>query len=71
MGMSGIWKVAVILLVENLLMLLFGVPFSASFGAPGMAIAYLAASLCLPAWLLPRLMKKGIEEITYAAGRSH
>jgi O-antigen/teichoic acid export membrane protein len=71
MGMSGIWTIAAIVLAENFLMLLYGALLSPSFGATGMAAAYLAASVCLPAWLLPRLMKKGLVEIdrsTRAAG---
>ncbi len=63
MGMRGIWKLALILLAENLLMLLFGALLTPPLGALGMALAYLAASLCLPAWLLPRMMTRAIDEI--------
>jgi O-antigen/teichoic acid export membrane protein len=66
MGMRGIWKIAVIVLAENLLMLGFGALLAPSLGALGMALAYLAASLCLPAWLLPRLMTKAIDDIATA-----
>ncbi len=69
MGMRGIWKIAVVLLAENLLMLLFGALLTPPFGALGMALAYLAASLCLPAWLLPRMMSQAIEEIATTAAQ--
>jgi O-antigen/teichoic acid export membrane protein len=67
MGMQGIWKIASIVLAENLLMLAFGVLLVPRFGASGMAVAYLAASLCLPAWLLPLLMKRAIGDMAEAA----
>jgi O-antigen/teichoic acid export membrane protein len=67
MGMSGIWKITVILLVENLLMLIFGAVLAPSFGPAGMAIAYLAASVSLPVWLLPRMMHKAINDIALDA----
>lgn len=67
MGMRGIWKVAAIVLAENLLMLAFGALLAPQLGALGMAFAYLAASLSLPAWLLPRLMRKTIDEMAETA----
>ncbi len=63
MGMSGIWKIAVIVLAENLLMLIFGALLSPSFGPVGMAVAYLAASVALPVWLLPRMMHRALARL--------
>ena len=58
MGMPGIWRAALVLLAENLLMLLFALALVPHLGAAGMALAYLAASVVLPVWLLPRLMQR-------------
>jgi O-antigen/teichoic acid export membrane protein len=63
MGMRDIWQVAVVALSENLLLLLLSVVMVPRLGAAGMALAYLAASLLLPVWLLPRLMEKSIREM--------
>jgi O-antigen/teichoic acid export membrane protein len=62
MGMDNLWKVALVVLAENLLMLLFGMLLVPFWGATGMALAYLAASLALPVWLLPRLMQAAIRK---------
>jgi O-antigen/teichoic acid export membrane protein len=70
MGMNGIWKIAVIVLGENLLMLIFGAVLAPSFGPAGMAVAYLAASVCLPVWLLPRMMRKAIDTIATHANQA-
>jgi O-antigen/teichoic acid export membrane protein len=67
MGMHGIWKVAVVALAENLLMLVFGILMVPLWGAAGMALAYLAASAVLPAWLLPRMMSTAIRGISRQA----
>jgi O-antigen/teichoic acid export membrane protein len=64
MGMPGVWRAAAVLLVENILMLLFGVVLVPHLGAAGMALSYLAASLVLPVWLLPRLMRQELERIS-------
>jgi O-antigen/teichoic acid export membrane protein len=64
MGMPGIWRAAAVLLSENLLMLLFALVLVPNLGAAGMALAYLAASVTLPVWLLPRLMKQELERIS-------
>ena len=69
MGMDAIWRVALVLLVEALLMLLFGILMVPRLGATGMALAYLSASLVLPAWLLPRMMNRATER-TAAPGLS-
>jgi hypothetical protein len=61
MGMPGIWRATSVLLAENLLMLLFAVLLVPYLGAAGMALAYLLASLVLPVWLLPRLMRLELE----------
>jgi O-antigen/teichoic acid export membrane protein len=61
MGMPGIWRAALVLFAENLLMLLFAVVLAPHLGAAGMALAYLAASVVLPVWLLPRLMQRELE----------
>jgi O-antigen/teichoic acid export membrane protein len=70
MGMPGIWRATSVLLAENLLMLLFAVLLVPYLGAAGMALAYLLASLVLPVWLLPRLMRLELERAasTPAAG---
>jgi O-antigen/teichoic acid export membrane protein len=64
MGMPGVWRSAGVLLVENILMLMFGVVLVPHLGAAGMALSYLAASLVLPAWLLPRLMRQELERVS-------
>jgi len=66
MGMPGIWRATSVLLAENLLMLLFAVLLVPHFGAAGMALAYLLASVILPTWLLPRLMRQELERATAA-----
>jgi O-antigen/teichoic acid export membrane protein len=63
MGMNVIWQVVVVLIIENLLMLILGIVFVPYLGVSGMALAYLAASLVLPVWLLPRLMSKAMGRI--------
>jgi O-antigen/teichoic acid export membrane protein len=73
MGMRGIWKLALVSVSENLLMLVFGILLVPRFGGLGMAIAYLAASIALPAWLLPRMMAtaiKKISDVPLVAGKS-
>jgi O-antigen/teichoic acid export membrane protein len=65
MGMSGIWRIAVIALAENFLMVLFGALLVPRLGAAGMALAYLAASVSLPVWALPRLMKQAIDRVSH------
>jgi O-antigen/teichoic acid export membrane protein len=74
MGMQGIWRVAVVALSENVILLLLSLVLVPRLGAVGMALAYLSASLLLPAWLLPQLMKKTMREISSSsdlAGQSH
>jgi O-antigen/teichoic acid export membrane protein len=66
MGMNAIWKIAVVQFAENVLMLLFGIILTPRFGATGMALAYLLASVLLPVWLLPRLMQRQLQEISAA-----
>jgi len=66
MGMNVIWQVVGVLILENLLMLIFGIVLVPHLGVSGMALAYLAASLVLPVWFLPRLMKKTMEKISTA-----
>lgn len=63
MGMDGLWRVALVLLAENLLMLVFGIVMVPLWGAAGMALAYLSASVLLPAWLLPRMLRQAIQRI--------
>lgn len=70
MGMDVIRTVAVIAVLENVLVLGFGLLLVPRLGASGMALAYLAASLALPAWLLPRLMKSAIARVTARTGLS-
>ena len=64
--MEGIWRIAVVALSENLMLVLLSLLLVPRLGAAGMALAYLSASLLLPAWLLPRLMKKTIRQISAA-----
>jgi O-antigen/teichoic acid export membrane protein len=64
MGMKGIWRVAMIAFSEKALLLLLSLVLVPWLGAAGMAFAYLFASLLLPVWLLPQLMKKTIQEIS-------
>jgi O-antigen/teichoic acid export membrane protein len=64
MGMQGIWRVAIVALFENVLLLVLSLLLVPRLGAAGMALSYLSASLLLPVWLLPQLMKKTIREIS-------
>jgi len=66
MGMHGIWQAAAVLTGQNLLMMLFGILLVPHYGAAGMR-AYLAASVVLPVWLLPRLMNRRLLAISDAA----
>jgi len=58
MGLDRVWNVAALVIVENLTMLGFGWLAVPHFGAEGMACAYLAASVVIPAWILPRILGK-------------
>jgi O-antigen/teichoic acid export membrane protein len=60
MGLDNLWKIALVILAENLLVLLFGVVMVPRWGASGMALAYLTASVILPAWLLPGMMQRAM-----------
>jgi hypothetical protein len=62
-----LWQGVAIVLVENLVMLAFGIVCVPRFGAAGMALAYLLASVVLPVWLLPRLMSRQIRLISELA----
>lgn len=64
LGMPGIWRVAAVVLSENLLMLLFSLLLVPRLGASGMALAYLLASVVLPAWLLPVMMKRSLQRLS-------
>jgi O-antigen/teichoic acid export membrane protein len=66
MGMPGIWRAAAVLVAENLLMLGFSVLLVPRLGASGMALAYLLASVVLPVWLLPRLMRQELQRAASA-----
>jgi len=70
MGIENIWKVAVVVFTENVLMLLFGLVFVPHMGAAGMALAYLCASLVLPAWLLPRMLRQAIGKMAFSLAPS-
>jgi O-antigen/teichoic acid export membrane protein len=67
MGMSAIWWVVVVEISENILMILFGILLVPHFGPTGMALAYLLASIVLPAWALPILFKKQLQKDTLSA----
>ena len=64
MGVENMWKVAIVVLAENVLMLLFGIVMVPRLGAAGMALAYLCASLVLPVWLLPRMWRGALRRIS-------
>jgi O-antigen/teichoic acid export membrane protein len=68
MGMERIWRAAWVALAENVLMLLFGIVLVPKLGAAGMALAYLAASVLLPAWVLPRMMRGALEQLIHVHG---
>ena len=68
MGLPGIWRVALILISENLILLLSSLFLVPLFGGVGMALAYLLASLVLPAWLLPQLMKITMRALSRSVG---
>ena len=67
MGLDRVWSVAALVAVENLTMLLLGRLAIPHFGAQGMAAAYLLASVLLPAWILPRILRKRLAETTLMA----
>jgi O-antigen/teichoic acid export membrane protein len=67
MGLPGIWPVALILMSENILLLLFALILVPHLGGAGMALAYLLASLVLPAWLLPTRFKSTMRAISSPA----
>jgi len=60
MGMGGIWRIAMVALSENVLLLIFSVALVPRWGPAGMVASYLLASITLPAWLLPQLMKRAL-----------
>jgi O-antigen/teichoic acid export membrane protein len=64
MGMQRIWRVALVLISEDLIILVLGIALVPVLGAVGMGLAYLFASVMLPAWLLPRLMRNMMQEIS-------
>jgi O-antigen/teichoic acid export membrane protein len=66
MGMDGIWKVALVVFAEKLLIWLFGIVLVPRMGAAGMALAYLSASIVLPAWLLPGMMRRALRRVIAA-----
>jgi O-antigen/teichoic acid export membrane protein len=66
MGMDGIWKVALIVFAEKLRIWLFGIVLVPRMGAAGMALAYLSASIVLPAWLLPGMMRRALRRVIAA-----
>jgi O-antigen/teichoic acid export membrane protein len=66
MGLDRVWTVAGVILLENMVMLAFGVASVPHFGAVGMAGAYLLANICVPALVLPQILSKRIRRL--AAG---
>lgn len=58
MGIGDIWRIGGVVFAENCIMVVCGVILAPRLGASGMALAYLLASLLLPAWLLPRMFAK-------------
>ncbi|MEO6080232.1 MAG: hypothetical protein ABIQ86_10690 [Steroidobacteraceae bacterium] len=63
MGIASLWQLALVLVVENIVMLLLGLVLVPRFGAVGMALSYLIAILALPAWLLPRMLRNALQRI--------
>jgi O-antigen/teichoic acid export membrane protein len=63
MGVENMWKIAMIVLAENLLLVSCGLILVPRLGAAGMALAYLCASLALPVWLLPRMWHGALTRI--------
>lgn len=68
MGLDRIWTVACLVIVENLSMLVLGAVAIPRFGALGMAAAYLLASAAIPAWVLPRILRKRMALNVFTAG---
>jgi hypothetical protein len=56
-----VWSVAALVIIENLTMLGLGCLAVPHFGAQGMACAYLLASVVMPAWILPRILRKRMD----------
>jgi O-antigen/teichoic acid export membrane protein len=56
-GLDRVWIVAGLILLENCAMVAFGAALVPRWGGVGMAAGYLLASLALPAWILPRILK--------------
>jgi O-antigen/teichoic acid export membrane protein len=66
MGLDRVWSVAALVIVENLTMLGLGWFAVPHFGAQGMAAAYLLASVVIPAWILPRILRKRMAANSFA-----
>lgn len=68
MGLDRVWGVAALVMFENLLMLGIGRAAVPHYGTLGMAGAYLLASVIVPAWVLPRVLKKRLAAVSLTAG---
>lgn|GEM_PF-2838999 len=63
MGLDRMWTVSSLVVIENLSMLGLGAVAIPRLGASGMGLAYLLASLMLPAWYLPRVLARRMKQI--------
>jgi O-antigen/teichoic acid export membrane protein len=70
-GLDRVWAVAGLVLLENSMVLAFGIIFVPRWGAIGMAVAYLLASIVVPAWLLPRILGGRLTKLREAQRRMH
>jgi O-antigen/teichoic acid export membrane protein len=62
-GLDRVWIVAGLIFLENCTMVVFGAALVPRWGGVGMAAGYLLASLVLPAWILPRILKARILDL--------
>lgn len=69
MGVDRVWTAAALIFVENLMMLALGAAVIPHFGVSGLAFAYLLASLLVPVWLLPWILKNRMEQIVDVEAR--
>ena len=70
MGLDRIWSVASLVIVENLAMLGLGRLAVPHFGALGMAAAYLLASVAIPAWALPRILRGALRSVSVEGNKT-
>jgi O-antigen/teichoic acid export membrane protein len=69
MGLNRVWSVAALVMIENLAMVGIGRIVIPHYGALGMAGAYLLASVMIPAWVLPRMLRRQLAVTALLPGK--